>query len=368
MKWTVLTCGALVAASLLAGCASSERNKIDYKSAKSLPPLEVPPDLATPEGNSRYAVPEQDGATYSDYTRARTATQGAERQQILPEQEGMRVEGVADFRWLVVDADVDAIWPVLREFWQETGFLIARELPESGVMETDWAENRAKLPDSWLRRTLALVGAEGAYSAAERDRFITRLERGEIPATTEIYITHRGIYQINITNVAEARVVWQVRPRDPNLEAEMLYRLMARLGAPSAQIASAQAQPPPPPRAELASGPNNLEYLALEDPFDRAWRRVGLALDFIGFTVEDRDRSQGIYFVRYNDPDVVTEKSGLEKLAFWRDDEPVNQTFRIQVSETEVSRSEVHVLDDEGTVLANSTSRRILALLRDELK
>ena len=367
MKLNVTTVGVLIMVVTLTGCAS-DRNKIDYKSASSLPPLEVPPDLATPQNSNRYVVFEQDGATYSDYTRARAEARGADQEQILPTQEGMRVEGEGNFRWLVVDAEPQSVWPRLREFWQENGFLIARESPESGVMETDWAENRAKVPNSWLRRTFRFMGADRAYSTAERDRFRTRVERGSEPGTSEIFITHRGVYQKVTKDTTISRITWEARPRDPNLEAEMLYLLMARLGASDAQVQAARAQPAPAPRAELTSGPGNLEYLALQDPFDRAWRRVGLALDFIGFTVEDRDRSKGVYFVRYNDPDVDPEKKGLAKLAFWRGAEATDQRFQIKISEVNEAGSEVHVLDQAGTVLANSTSSRILALLRDELR
>jgi outer membrane protein assembly factor BamC len=369
MKLNVLIAGAVIAVAALTGCSSDQR-KVDYKSAKTLPPLEIPPDLTTPENTSRYVVFEKDGATYSDYTRARAAARGADQQQILPTQERMRVEGEGTFRWLVVDAEPEAIWQPLREFWQETGFLISRELPESGIMETDWAENRAIVPNSWFRRTFAFMGADRAYSASTRDKFHMRIERGDEPGTSEIFITHHGVYQKVTQDTTIARIQWEARPRDPNLEAEMLYLLMARLGASDTQIQSAQAQPAPPPRAELTTGPGDLEYLELQDEFDRAWRRVGLALDFIGFTVEDRDRSQGVYFVRYNDPDADPEKKGLDRLAFWRDAERTDQTFQIQVSrgEGEDAGSEVHVLDEGGAVLANPTSSRILALLRDELQ
>ena len=367
MKLNTFTAGAVIAVLALTGCSSDQR-KVDYKSAKSLPPLEVPPDLQTPENSSRYTVFEEDGATYSDYTRARAAASDSSETKVLPKQERMRVEGEGNFRWLVVDSEPEVVWQPIREFWQETGFLIARESPESGVMETDWAENRAMVPNSWFRRTFAFMGADRVYSSSERDRFHTRVERGKEPGTSEIFITHRGVYQKVTQDTTIARIQWEARPRDPNLEAEMLYLLMARLGATDTQIQRVRQQPPPPPRAELASGPENVEYLELQDPFDRAWRRVGLALDFIGFTVEDRDRSQGVYFVRYNDPDADPEKQGLERLAFWRDAERTDQTFQIQVSRGTEAGSEVHVLDEQGTVLANPTSSRILVLLRDELR
>ncbi len=163
--------------------------------------------------------------------------------------------------------------------------------------------------------------------------------------------------------------MWQVRPSDPELEAEMLYRLMARLGGTQEQIQQARIAPPPPPRATLSRS-ENFAYLELRDPFDQAWRRVGLALDRVGFTVEDRDRAQGVYFVRYNDPDAKTKKSGLGRLAFWRDAEVVDKQFHIHVigDADGGELSEVRVQDAQGETLASSTASRILALLQDELK
>jgi outer membrane protein assembly factor BamC len=369
MKSTAVILSAILAALLFAGCSSvSERNKIDYKSAKRLPPLDVPPDLVTPRSSERYVVADQNGATYSDYSRTRESARGNAQEAVLPQQVDMRVERTGDFRWLVVNMEPEAIWQPLREFWQETGFLIAIDNPTMGLIETDWAENLAKVNESWFGRTFG--GLDIVYSLDERDKFRSRVERGDKPGTSEIYISHQGLYQQqqqqNSTNLKKA--YWAVRPRDPELEAEMLYRLMAKLGGTEAQIEQAREVPEPAPRAALASGEGDLEYLELRDAFDKAWRRVGLALDYVGFTVEDRNRSEGVYFVRYNDPDASVEAKGLSKLAFWRSDEPVNQKYRIRVTGVGEASSQVHVLDENGVVLATPTASRILALLRDQLK
>ena len=370
MKFPGVILTAVVAAFLVAGCSSwSDRNKIDYAAAKRLPPLDVPPDLTEPRRSERFDIADQDGATYSDYTRAREGALAVEQQQVvLPQEEGMRIEADGDYRWLVVDVEPDALWQPLREFWQEAGFLIAIEDPRMGLIETDWAENRAKTSGSWFGRTVGRLGI--VSSLGERDKFRSRLERGVEPGSSEVYITHWGLYQQqqqqNSTNLKKA--YWQARPREPELEAEMLLRLMAKLGGSQEQIEQARAAPEPAPRAALTTREDDLEYLTLQDTFEKAWRRVGLALDYIGFTVEDKNRSEGVYFVRYNDPDADVEQSGLEKLAFWRDDEPVNQKFLIRITGLEGSGSEVHVLDEMGVVLATPTSSRILTLLRDQLK
>jgi outer membrane protein assembly factor BamC len=260
------------------------------------------------------------------------------------------------------------LWPAIREFWQDTGFLIDKELPDIGIMETDWAENRAKIPESTLRKLIGKV-IDQAYSYPERDKFRTRLERGEEPGTTEIYISHRGAYQVVVGEHGSEQVKWQMRPTDPELEAEMLSRLMRRLGAKEEQVqakASVTA-----PQAQLAKNGDNPEALVLADSFDRAWRRVGLALDRVGFTVEDRDRSKGLYYVRYLDPDIDGKgKSGSRwsRLAFWRSDTgKKDEQFRISVADADKG-SEVRVQNADGASAKSTTAGRILALLQEELK
>lgn len=361
---------ALVAAALIAGCGSlAERNKIDYKSAGKARPLEVPPDLAAPKTDDRFSVPEAGTATYSTFSNERTGGRAESGSHLLPQSEGMRIERAGAERWLVVHSEPEALWEAVREFWQDNGFLIVREVPEAGLMETDWAENRAKIPQSAVRRLIGLA-FDDVYSYPERDKFRTRIERGEQPGTSEIYITHRGVYEV-LTSEGRARenTMWQARPSDPDLEAEMLYRLMARLGAKEAQVQEARKAPPPAARAELKKAGETVSGLHLTDSFDRAWRRVGLALDRIGFTVEDRDRSKGLYYVRYVDPDAEARKRrGLARLAFWRNDElPRDAQFQISVQDAEKG-SEVRVLSPSGEVEKSSTAGRILALLQEELK
>ena len=357
----------------LSGCSGKliEGKKIDYKSAGKVNPLTVPPDLSAPPTSDRYAIPETaaGSATYSEYSEGQGSRHpGPTATAVLPASEKVRIERGGSQRWLVVEADAETLWPAIREFWQDSGFLIDRELPDIGIMETDWAENRAKIPEGVLRNLIGKV-LDQAYSYPERDKFRTRLERGEEPGTTEIYISHRGAYQVVVGERQSEQVKWQMRPTDPELEAEMLSRLMRRLGAKEEQV---QAQAPVvAPRSQLAKNGDNPEALVLADSFDRAWRRVGLALDRVGFTVEDRDRSKGLYYVRYLDPDIDGKgKSGSawSRLAFWRSDTgKKDEQFRISVVDADKG-SEVRVQNAEGATAKSPTAGRILALLQEELK
>ncbi len=381
LKFSAL-CVALVSA--LTGCSMFDKvmdsGKVDYKAqAKRTPRLDLPPDLTLPQQTDRFAVPDSGGkgtATMSAYNADRTNTGGVVQPQstgVLPQVDKMRIERAGSQRWLVVNASPDELWPQVKEFWQETGFLIDVEQPEAGVMETDWNENRAKLPNDIIRNTIGRL-IDQLYSTPERDKFRTRLEPGAEPGTTEIYVSHRGVVEV-YTNERSDNTVWQPRPADPELEAEMLRRLMVRLGADNERAKVLLAAQPVAERAQLVSADKG-STLQVYEGFDRAWRRVGLALDRVGFTVEDRDRSQGVYFVRYVDPEVdaTGKKDGgiLSKLLFFMpDDKPDPKAgqsqYRILVK-GEGKQSSVQVLTREGGLDDTRTAKRILSLLHEQLK
>jgi outer membrane protein assembly factor BamC len=366
-------CAAAVLA--LAACSSFEipSKKVDYKSAGKIQPLEVPPDLVRPSADDRFLVPDvnpKNAATFSAYSRDRSGKPGSASvgSSVLPDVGEARIERAGTQRWLVVKNDPAKLWPVVKDFWQETGFIVNVEMPEAGVMETDWAENRAKIPDGFIRNTLGRL-LDTVYSTSERDKFRTRLERGAEAGTTEIYISHRGMEEV-YTSAAKEETKWQPRPPDPELEAEMLRRLMVRFGVQD-ERAKAQlvATGNTIPRATLTRGQGTL---ALNEQFDRAWRRVGLALDRVGFTVEDRDRSKGLYFVRYIDPEIdnksADNKGWLSKLKFWGSSEkPKTEQYRILVKGAEAG-AEVNVLSKEGVRDRSETAGRILSLLYEQLK
>ena len=371
----------LLLSGVLAGCSGNilpESKKIEYKSVGKLPPLEIPPDLTQQSRDERYAVPDvaasKGSATYSAYSSERAGqSRTTTAQDLLPQVDKMRIERSGTQRWLVVGGSADKLWPGVKEFWQELGFLVNVELPEAGIMETDWAENRAKLPQDIIRGTLGKV-FDSLYSTAERDKFRTRLEKGAEAGTVEIYISHRGMYEI-YTNEGKSETRWQPRPADPELEAEMLRRLMVRLGVEESRAKTMVAAEQRQDRAKLSRATDGAGALQLEEAFDRAWRRVGLALDRVGFTVEDRDRSQGLYFVRYVDPELDSKKKSddkgfLSKLMFWKGsaaDKPSQAQYRIHLTAAGESTT-VQVLTREGGVDRSDVSRRILGLLHEQLK
>jgi outer membrane protein assembly factor BamC len=362
-----------VAGVLLAGCSFTGGKSTDYRSqGGKIPSLEVPPDLTSPVADDRFVIPDAKTTTFSTYNRERSNAP-VTGTAVLPKVENARIERAGEQRWLVVKATPDKLWPVVREFWTETGFVLKREAPEAGIMETDWAENRAKIPQDIVRNTVGRF-LDGLYETGYRDKFRTRLEPGLEAGTTEVYISHRGVEEV-YTNPDKNSTGWQPRPADKDLEAEMLTKLMVKFGygtSPAVTAATAAATSTAALVKTVSYDKDKGGPLKVNEPFDRAWRRVGLALDRVGFTVEDRDRSKGLFFVRYIDPDADAksgkEKGFLDKLAFWRKDDPASRPqYRISVAES-AGASEVQVQGADGKPDNSATAKRILSLLLEQLK
>ena len=363
------TVAVLSLALALAGCESLQMTKrIDYKSTSSSPSLELPPDLTTPRYDDRYSVTTATGLA------AQQAGGAARKSELLLTVPDARIARAGNERWLVVKTTPENAWNVTRQFWNENGFVLAVEQPALGLMETDWAENRADIPQDLMRRTLGQF-ADVFFTTYRRDKYRTRVERGAEPGTVELYLSHRGMEQVptaKIDNSSPAAFAWALMPPNPDLEAEMLTRLMVKFGTTEPQAVAAVAQAAAQPdRARIEKGNDGVSKLVVDESFDRAWRRVGLALDRSGFTVVDRDRSSGLYFVRYADPDSATAKRDegfLAKLMFWKKDEAEKpEQYRIAVVEA-ARTSLVSVQDPQGAPDKSPTSDRILALLKEQLK
>ena len=391
----------------------------DYKATGRSRPLEVPPDLTSASTNDAYAIP---GSTsYSDFKNGQQQDNG--QPKILPNPEGMKIVKAGAQRWLVVNAPAEKIWPLIRDFWIDMGFAVKKENPEVGVMETEWIkegdlmtnDNKGTLDkfDAWLDSL--------ASGTANRKKFRTRLERGLQDGTTEIYMTHRsvdtapddgkekirtpyGVVDMGYKNDSKSKEDSKVDSRSDELDAELLRRLMVKLGLADKRAKEIIAAPISQKRAEIKKEADGSSSVEIQDPFDRAWRRVGLALDIIGFVIEDKDRSNGIYFVKYADVDIddspKKKKGVLDSLMFWSDDDkkdkqakdtsqikekPLSERlkfwggsdkektnpekqYRIKIISIDNGGSQVVIEYQDGKKNTSSTANRIISLLYDQLK
>ena len=235
------------------------------------------------------------------------------RSQILPATEVAKVVRDGQIRYVHVNEPAEKVWPVLQDFWGTVGLTVKDQDAASGVMQTEWAENKANLPKDIIRGTIGKV-LDVVYDTGERDQYRARMERND-DGTCDIYITHKQMVEV-LKGKQEDSTIWQPGPSDPQLEAEMLTRLAQKLetefnptAKPEEQRAlDALAAVKYVPVSEVVKAADGTpEAVVISEPFDRAWRRVGVALDRAGFDITDRDRREGLIMVKYLDPDYEKE-------------------------------------------------------------
>ncbi|WP_287142662.1 outer membrane protein assembly factor BamC [Achromobacter sp.] len=365
---------ALMSLVLLAGCSEvnqflGNEESVNYKSAVNQrgEPLSIPPDLTQANSDPRYRAPASGSTTYSQFQQQGQAQASAPKtSNVLPGRQDMRVERDGDLRWLVVDRAPEDVFPRLVDFWTENGFTVASNNPAAGLIETDWAENRAKIPESWLRQALGAV-LESAWDSGEREKFRTRVER--VNGHTEVYVSHRQMLEKRVGSDG-GQVQWQNGKEDPGLNAAMLARMMVYLGSDvdNARKLVQQAEAAPQKPAVQEDVRSQGTSLLIAESFDRAWRRVGVALDGGGFAVDDRDRSTGDYYVRYVDTDTgeKNEQPGFFSRMFSGDKKAEAPQYRIRLAAMG-EQTTVTVLDSNGSRDNSATAQRLLSVLKDKM-
>ncbi len=364
-----------IALSVSACTTIFESDKVDYRGAKKAANLEVPPDLTALQRDNRYAVPDGKGVATASGYQQQLGAQGGAPVAGVPGSVGpvgpistdaVSVQRNGDQRWLAVKQTPEQLWPQLRQFWENQGFVVETESLTTGTMETNWVENRSKIPQDFIRNAIGKV-FDRAYSTGERDKFRTRVERNP-DGSTEIFISHRGAEEV-LQGSQKETTIWTVRPNDPGLESQFLSRLLAQLTGQKETKPAESIVANAPAATQHATLAGNA--IKLDEGFDRSWRRVGLALDRVGFTVEDRDRVQGVYFVRYVDPDAANKEGFFKRLFTFGSDEKAKEAQRYRVlvkAEQGAATSEVTVQTNDGKSETGETGAKILRLLTDELK
>jgi outer membrane protein assembly factor BamC len=372
---TAIALGCALSVTLLgSGCSSLSNafsgDKIDYRSSGSQSVrLDVPPDLSQLSGQSRFSQVSPSIVTASSMGQSSQATANATSNQVAAKAVGdIRMERQGQTRWLVVNQAPEQVYEKVRAFWSSVGFELVIDQPAAGLMETNWNENRAKLNEGGVRGLLGSV-LERLYDTGERDQFRTRLER--TAQGTEVYVTHRGMEEV-FEGDRKERTTWRGRPSDANLEAEMLARMMVALGATKEQAERTREEagkPATTPAANAVVATLNADAtsLTLRGEPDLAWRRVGLALDRGGFTVEGRDRASSTYEVRLSVNDPAAAQPGFFSRLFGRGKkEETLARYRVKV-QPQGRDTLISVLSEAGQAVDNDTTRLIAKRLVDEL-
>ncbi len=369
MKRTPFSLASVLLFSLLAGCSTlgqltGQTESVEYKSTVTGDPLSIPPDLTQASDNTHYKAPEGT-ASLSAYSASQRSQSANPADRVLPQTAGVQVMRDGALRWLSVSEPAETLYPKIIEFWGQQGFTIQSQNPKAGLIETDWAENRAKIPEGWLRSALGSV-LDQVFDSGERDRFSTRLERNN--GKTEVYISHQHMEETPTSDGTAFK--WVAGKEDPGLNAAMLARLMVYLGTDqqkaAQEIKNASQEAGSGTTTQLADGQASL---TVNESFDRAWRRVGVAIDSARFTVEDRNRDQGDYYIRYLDTDTgeKIEQQTIFGRLFGTKNAAEPQKLRVHLAQ-QGAGTQVTVLNANGQTMTDATARRILTVLDKNLK
>jgi outer membrane protein assembly factor BamC len=391
-----------MAGGLVAGCASQSPGKIDYRSdSKVTDPslsLALPPNMLDETSDERSLPPVNGQTSLAALKEVQSAAPTSPDNGVLPQVPGMHIQREGTESWLVIDnRSPDDVWAQVRRFWQEQGFLLVVDQRTKGVMETDWNETHPRINDGLIRNALTWA-TDNSYVTAERNKYRTRLEATP-NGGTYVFISQKGLREV-LTGTTNENSAWQPKPNDPALETEYLKRLMltlarAKPGVPDAQIAaqadasksaSKDAKPAKADsaaaaiaaqnvanagaaQADDASGQSSRTELTLGEPYDRAWLRVGVALDRANFTVDDRDRANGIYYVRYVDPkDMTSAEQSFWNQVFHGRKEKIAKQYRLNVRAITETQTRVAVVDPKGDIDTSRPAQEIMALVVDELQ
>lgn len=395
MNKTVIRLAVLAALpAMLGGCSylgqTFTNDKVQYESSNSRAPLEIPPDLSQLPRENRYQVPVRTRAVNATDVAAQQPAEGQAAQpaqqkaSVLPQTVTAKILKEGDVRWVHTEVPAEQLWPVIQDFWASVGLTIRSQDPKTGYIETEWAENKARLPQDIIRATLGKL-IDTVYSTGERDQYRCRMERGE-NGGTDIYITHRSMVEV-VKDKTES-TVWQPGPRDPQLEAEMTTRLAQKIeqefnpgvkksSLPSVKAAAAEKAEgsklsAPVYKSEIVNGADGkAAAVIIREPFDHAWRRVALAIDRMNFTVTDRDRTKGLFLVKYLDPsyeEKMKKEQGFFTNLFSRTKTVEPPTYQIRVAADGKDQSRLTVTGENGAPDATGVAPKIITLLAEQTR
>ena len=400
LRFTARLAALVLAGGLAAGCSSPKPTQVDYKSdsRSKQSSLAIPPNMLDETSDQRSLPPQGGQASLSGLQQVQK--EAPPENAVVPPVAGMHIERAGTESWLVVDHKAPAeVWSQVRRFWQEQGFLLVVDQRDKQVMETDWNETRPQVNQGLIRNTLSKAMGN-SYVAAERNKFRTRLEAAP-NGGTYVFVSQKGMREA-LSGANNDTTKWEAKPNDPALEAEYLKRLMAALqradsraagGAAADDLSAASAAPskaakPDAAAAAAAVAARNATMtaqtsaaaaqtnaqatpteLTLDEPYDRAWLRVGIALDRSNFTVDDRDRARGMYFIRYVDPkDMSSDEQGFWSQVFHGRKEKVAKQYRLNVRAVTENQTRVAVVDDKGNVDGSQAAKGIMSLVVDQLR
>lgn len=346
------------------------QNDLDmrYLDASVGGPLELPPDLTLVQSESNFELPEVFAGDDAD---------ARDRIPVLAKVESLRVEGSENLYWLSVEEPVDSLYRQVKNFWASEGYRLTLDEPVIGVMQTEWILKEVGTSQdkrNWLER---LFSKEDL--SATQDQFRTRIERIQ-QGKSRIYVAHRGAEYNYVLDTSDRGLIpdeddnnWRLRQPDPELEIEMLSRLMVYLGLQRVQVDQKMANIKLfQPRAFLKlNADENSPFLIVKDPYQIAWNRIHHNLERMNFEIAESVYKSGLVdvvgiFVVNLDVEDSNKRGGLFSLS--SASEPETRQIALILSEETHELTRVEIEDIVGELDTSPEGSRFLNLLYQQIK
>ena len=351
---------------VISGCSWFGGTKSSSQARRDSHSLEVPPELTQPKTSDSMTIPVVTPEQAGYGPRPGDQQSAVVNTALLPKPAGARVVQVGDLRWAELDGRPETIWQEAQGFLRSLGFEISYEEPQLGILETNWLSNRAYRNIGFWKSILGGVTVTGL-----RDRYRVRLERTDAPNITRMYLVHQGLIEDVVEDASGENInrLWRWRPSDPELEAELLQRFLVFRGMDEKQAEQVTAPQPRVERAVLQDVSGG-QLVVVNDNFARTWRRVGVAIDRLGLIVDDRNRSEGLYYLSLSDDFIEQHKtdSGVLKKWFGGDEQKKASTKFVLKLEEHGETTTVSLHDQNGQLDNSSTAKMLNELLYQQLR
>jgi len=337
----------------LSGCFSNEEVKpsekelgnlkINYYSNKSVTSLEIPPDLTSPEMQNAFRLSEFVSDVKENYVDFSNDSQ--DKVKVLTNPVGIIVKKYGQMRWLEIDKSPEEVWILAREFLKSQGFSLEKDNKKTGILETNFLENRPDIPETSLGFIRSLLGRalDQQYTFASVDKYRIRIEPLENSTKTSLFLSLTSLEEMIDPRIDDPQrygeTAWKYREKDLILETEMLYRLMVYLGGDDAKAKILEAKDEKNVNATVMDSINGYAKLVFNlDTLD-TWNRMSWAIDQNNIDIEDKDIKEKAFYI----VSVRTADKGIMSRLFG--DEPLKKTFQLVLKSTGPRTTEVYFND-----------------------
>jgi len=317
--------------------------KINYYSDKSVTSLEVPPDLTQPSYENSFRLSELVTDVESNTINLTNKEIEKKEEKVFVTPADIKVKKSGNRRWLIVNKKPQVVWDLSRQFLKENGFVIKKSNKKTGIMETDFLENKPKIPSKSLGviRSFLEEIDNVSYTLPIVDSYKVRIEPLDSGNKSEVHLSIFSMAEVISGTGKDETTFWQASEKNYALETEMLYSLMLYLGGDSANAREriVNAQEEGKITVSLDDGLNGYAKLQFRLNMIDAWDNISWALSDLNVILEDKDIKEKTFYIRV----ARTSDKGIMSKIFGED--AIFNTYQLQLKEISPMLTEVYFND-----------------------